>query len=175
VTVLSPAPDRAHFYPGAKTIFIKLVGDRKTGKILGAQILGPGEVAKRVNMLSMGLYHNITAGDIGKLDLAYAPPFSSVLENLITAAHIMQNKIDGFARSTTPMEVKKKLDKKEDFIFLDVRCPKEIEEMSLPYDNVVKIPLGALRARSDELPKNREIIAFCKISAYSGESCHLFR
>jgi len=76
----------------------------------------------------------------------------------------MQNKIDGFARSTTPMEVKKKLDKKEDFIFLDVRSPKEIEEMSLPYDNVVKIPLGALRARSDELPKNREIIAFCKIS-----------
>lgn len=164
VTVISPGPDKAHFYPTAKTIFIKLVGDRKTGKILGAQIVGPGDVAKRINMLSIGMYYGITAETLAKTDLAYAPPFAPAMDNLITAANIMQNKINGIAKSITPIEVKEKLDQKEDFILLDVRSPKEVENIALPYDNIVYIPLGALREKYHELPKDKEIVIFCKVS-----------
>ncbi|WP_069649036.1 FAD-dependent oxidoreductase [Caloranaerobacter ferrireducens] len=164
VTVLAPAPDKAHFYPTGKLIFIKLIGERQTGKIIGAQVVGYGDVAKRINMISVGLYYGITASDLANMDFAYAPPFSPAMENLIVAANIMRNKIDGIAKSISVMDVKKKLDNGEDFILLDVRSPKEIEMMSLPYENVRYIPLGALREKCDELPKDKEIIAFCKIS-----------
>ncbi|MDK2823960.1 MAG: hypothetical protein PWQ67_774 [Clostridia bacterium] len=164
VTVIAPGPDKAHFYPTAKTIFIKLVGNKKDGKILGAQIVGPGDVAKRLNMLSLGLYYGITAKEMAKMDLAYAPPFAPAMDNLITAANIMQNKIDGLAKSISMLDVREKLKNKEDFVLLDVRSPKEIEEISLPYKNVVYIPLGMLRQKYKELPRDKEIIIFCKIS-----------
>lgn len=164
VTAVVPGPDKAHFYPTAKGIFIKLVGDKKTGKILGAQIIGPGDVAKRINMLSVGMFHGITAQILAKMDLAYAPPFAPAMDNLITAANVLQNKIDGIAKSLTAMEVKERLDKKMDFILLDVRSPKEVESISLPYENVVNIPLGVLRDRYHELPMGKEIVIFCKVS-----------
>ncbi|MFZ5752774.1 MAG: FAD-dependent oxidoreductase [Bacillota bacterium] len=164
VTVLAPGPDKAHFYPTAKTIFIKLVGNKKDGKIIGAQVIGPGDVAKRLNMLSLGLYYGITAKEMAKMDLAYAPPFAPAMDNLITAANIIQNKIDGIAKSISVLDVKKKLENNEDFILLDVRSPKEVEEMSLPYKNVVYIPLGVLREKYDQLPRDKEIIIFCKVS-----------
>lgn len=164
VTVIAPGPDKAHFYPTAKAIFIKLVGNKKDGKILGAQIMGPGDVAKRLNMLSLGLYYGITAKELAKMDLAYAPPFAPAMDNLITAANIMQNKIDGLAKSISMLDVREKLKNKEDFVLLDVRSPKEIEEISLPYKNVVYIPLGMLRQKYKELPRDKEIIIFCKIS-----------
>ncbi|QXM06863.1 FAD-dependent oxidoreductase [Crassaminicella indica] len=164
VTVLAASPDKAHFYPTGKPIFIKLIGERQTGKILGAQIVGYGDVAKRINMVSIGLYYGIKAKDLAKMDFAYAPPFSPAMDNLIVAANIMQNKIDGMAKAVSVMDVKKKLDNKEDFILLDVRGPEEVKTMSLPYENVKYIPLGALRKKYVELPKDKEIIAFCKIS-----------
>lgn len=164
LSILSPGPDKAHFYPSAATIFIKLVADKNTRKILGAQIVGPGDVAKRIDMVSIALYKGMTVDEFSSLDLAYAPPFSPAIDNIITAANIMRNKLDGLAKSVTPFYVKEKLDKNEDFILLDVRSPGEIEAMSLPYKNVICIALGALREKISELAKDKEIITFCKIS-----------
>ena len=164
VSVLAPGSDKAHFYPTAKNIFIKLVGRKKDGKIIGAQIVGPGDAAKRLNMLSLGMYYGITAKEMAKMDLAYAPPFAPAMDNLITAANIMQNKMEGIAKSIPLQEVKEKLNKKEDFILLDVRIPQEVEEISLPYENVMYIPLGMLRQKTDLLPRDKEIIIFCKVS-----------
>ncbi|HGJ64103.1 TPA: pyridine nucleotide-disulfide oxidoreductase, partial [bacterium] len=61
-------------------------------------------------------------------------------------------------------EVKEKIDKGEDFILLDVRTPAEVQKQHLDDPRVVNIPLGALRSRALELPKDKEIIAFCAIS-----------
>ena len=163
-TVITPAPDKPHFYPGSAPIIIKLVADKKTSKVIGTQILGMGDVAKRVDVVVTAMSFGATVENIFNLDLAYAPPFSPALDNIITAAHVMDNKLKGLARGISPLSVKKKLDNNEDFLFLDVRTPQEYKEMRIPYPNVKLIPLGKLRGELDSLPKEKEIITFCKIS-----------
>lgn len=164
VIVLSPAPDRPHFHPEAKLIIIKLIVDTATRRILGAQIIGPGDVAKRIEIVITAMTQGLKIDDYGNLDLAYAPPFSPAMDNIITAANIAQNKINGIARSIPPREVKEMIDRNEDFVFLDVRSPQEFEQVRIDDKRVTLIPLGKLRERCSELPKDRDIIPFCKIS-----------
>lgn len=164
ITVLSPAPDRPHFLPEAKLIIIKLIVDSATRKVIGAQIIGPGDVAKRIEVVITAMTQGLKIDDYGNLDLAYAPPFSPAMDNIITAANIAQNKINGIASSLPPREVKEKIDRNDDFILLDVRSPQEFEQVRIDDKRVTLIPLGKLRERSSELPKDKEIIPFCKIS-----------
>jgi len=164
ITVLNPSPDRAHFLKEAKLIIVKFIVDKQTGKLLGAQIAGQGDVAKRMEVAVANLTSGGKVTDIGNYDLAYAPPFSPAIDNIITTAYIVENKLNGIAPSYTPVEVKEKMDKGDDFIFLDVRSPEEYEEIRIDDPRVKLIPLGKLRTSLDELPKDREIIPFCKIS-----------
>ncbi len=163
-TIISPAPDRPHFYPGNQPIIIKLVADKKTRKILGVQVIGPGDVAKRVDVVGTALTFGATAEQLSTIDLAYAPPFSPALDNIITAAHVMMNKLSGLARGVSPLYVKEKLDNNDDFILLDVRSPDEYNSIHIEHPNVKLIPLGKLREEAKNLPIDKEIIAFCKIS-----------
>ncbi len=162
LTVLSPFPDKAHYFPGATPIVLKLVADRSKGKIVGLQAVGEGNVDKRVDVAATAITLGATAEQLAQLDLAYAPPYSASMDNLIVAADIMKNKQAGLGRGISPMEVKKKLDAGDDFILLDVRSPAEHAEVSIK--GATLIPLGMLREKLDTLPKDKEIIAFCKIS-----------
>ena len=173
VTVLSPAPDRAHFYPTAKPIMIKLVIDKKSAKLLGMQTIGMGSVDKRMDIGVTAITAGLTIDDIANLDLAYAPPYAPAMDNIITAANVGRNKLEGCFESITPMEVKQKLDAKQDFILLDVRSPGEYETMHI--ENSKLIPLGKLRERYHELPKEKEIITFCKISLRGYEAALILK
>ncbi|WP_027357459.1 FAD-dependent oxidoreductase [Desulfofundulus thermocisternus] len=164
------APDRAHFYPGSKPIIIKLVADSSTRKLLGAQILGPGDVNKRLDVMVAALSMGVTVDQLAAFDLAYAPPFSTALDPITHAANCLRNKIDGRARSINPLELKKRLSAGEELILLDVRTPAEFNEVRLPGSNVVFIPLGKLRERAAELPRDREIVTFCKLSLRGWEA-----
>jgi NADPH-dependent 2,4-dienoyl-CoA reductase/sulfur reductase-like enzyme/rhodanese-related sulfurtransferase len=164
VTCLSPAPDHAHYYPGAKVIYTKLVVDADTRKVLGVQVVGPGEAAKRIDVVATALCFGATVDDLAFLDLGYAPPYSGALDNVIHAANIVRNKLDGVAKTISPIEVKAKIDAGEDFVWLDVRGPAEYEAMRIEDPRVKLLPLGKLRASLDQLPKDKEIIPFCKIS-----------
>lgn len=164
ITLLSPSPDKPHFYPDAKLIIVKLVVDKKTRRLLGAQIVGPGDVAQRIQVAVSAISNGSTVDEIGCLDLAYAPPFSPAMDNIIVCANIARNKLDGIARSLSPVEVKEKIMNNEDFIFLDVRGPDEYEMMRIEDPRVKLIPLGKLRESINELEKEKEIICFCKIS-----------
>jgi len=159
---LSPAPDKPHFMPTAKVIMLKLIADRKTCKLLGMQAVGPGDSAKRLDVAVTAITAGMTLNQIANLDLCYAPPFSPAMDNIITAANVLQNKIDGAYEGITCKAVKEKLDSKDDFILLDVRGPDELKMMKI--DEAVNIPLGQLRKRANELDKSKEIVAFCKIS-----------
>jgi rhodanese-related sulfurtransferase len=143
---------------------LKLIADPNSGKVLGMQAVGTGDVAKRVDVMATLLSFGGTVRDLTELDLAYAPPYSSAVDILQHAANVIDNKISGVAHSITPTEVKKKIDAGEDFVLLDVRGPKEVEVMSLKNPRVVNIPLGKLRERVGELPRDAEIITFCKVS-----------
>ncbi len=164
ITVLTPAPDKPHFLPDARLIIIKLVVDRKTRKILGAQIIGQGDVAKRIDIVITAMMHGATVDDMAQYDLAYAPPFSPAMDNIIVAANIAQNILDGIGVSISPMAVREKMEKGDDFILLDVRSPAEFEAMRIEDKRVKLLPLGKLRSSLAELPRDKEVVAFCKIS-----------
>lgn len=164
VASLAPAPDHAHYYPGAKVIFVKLIADADTRKVLGVQVVGPGEVAKRVDVIATALCFGATVDDLATLDLGYAPPYSGALDNVIHAANIARNKLDGIANAISPVEVKARVDAGEDFVLLDVRGPSEYEAMRIKDPRVKLVPLGSLRTSVSDLPKDKEIISLCKIS-----------
>lgn len=161
-TVLWTGPDKPHYYTGANPLAIKLVVNKKDRKLLGCQITGPGDAAKRLDVAVTAISLGATLDQVAYLDLAYAPPYSPPIDPLNTAAHVLQNKLDGTARGISPLVAKEKIEK-EDVTLLDVRTPWEFEEVGLPYD-VVHIPLGAVRAKGSELPRDKEILAFCKLS-----------
>jgi len=173
VTVLAPAPDKAHFMPQAKLLMLKLIADRHTRKLLGAQAVGPGAGDKRIDVVAMALTAGMTVDQLANADLCYAPPFAPAMDNIITAANVVRNKMDGHMQGVSSAEVHRMLEKKEDFTFLDVRSPQEYEQVRLPGSTL--IPLGALRGRIDELPKDKEVIAFCKISLRGYEAALILK
>lgn len=84
---------RVSIYPGAKPSLLKLVADASTGRLLGGSLVGTDGEARKVNALAVALYNRMTAEDAAQLDLAYAPPFSSVLDPLLVAASLLQRKV----------------------------------------------------------------------------------
>jgi NADPH-dependent 2,4-dienoyl-CoA reductase/sulfur reductase-like enzyme/rhodanese-related sulfurtransferase len=172
-TVLVPESDQPHYMPTAKALIIKLVVDTRTRKLLGAQAVGPGDGDKRMDVAAMAITTGMTVDQLSKVDLCYAPPYSPALDNIITAANVARNKLDGQVVGITPMEVKARLDAKEDFVLLDVRSPAEHQQERLA--NSTLIPLGALRSRLGELPKEKEIVAFCKVSLRGYEAAKILQ
>ena len=164
MTVINSSPDKPGFMEG-KLLVTKLTADKKTGRILGAQCIGPGNVAKQIAQWSMAIQGKLTVEDIVNSDLPYAPPFSLAIDHFIATAHIMQNKIKGRMKGITCKEVWEKVQNKEKPFLVDTRGPEEFDEMRLGIGETL-IPLGALRKRLAELPedKNKEIICYCKIS-----------
>ena len=165
-TVLCPGPDMPHYYPTAKPMCIKLVVNRRTRQLIGFQAVGAGDVAKRLDVAATAMNFDATIDDMSHLDLGYAPPYSPPLDPILTAVHIAQNKLDGVTRAISPIEFKRRMDEGDtDMVLLDVRNPKEREEVRLPYpDRTLHIPLGALREKTGELPRDKWIIPFCKLS-----------
>lgn len=86
VGVTTEASSRAHYYPGAQPLHIKLVVERATGQLLGAQIVGGANAGKRIDVLATALWNRMTVGEVAGMDLAYAPPFSPVWDPVLLAA-----------------------------------------------------------------------------------------
>ena len=85
--------DRARYYPGGASLFVKLVADRRGGRLLGAQVIGPGKADKMIDIAATALLGRLTCEDLENADLAYAPPFSPVLSPMITAAGALNSKV----------------------------------------------------------------------------------
>ena len=126
------SPDKAHVYPDARPIVIKLVADRATRRLLGVQIVGPGDAAKRLDVCATALTMGMTVEQLAQLDLTYAPPFSAAMDPLHQAANTLRNKLDGMAESLDPTEVRSLLEQGENLLLLDVRSPAEHEEVRIP-------------------------------------------
>ncbi|MDY7010630.1 MAG: rhodanese-like domain-containing protein, partial [Planctomycetota bacterium] len=155
------------------TLMLKLVADSKTRKLLGAQAIGPGDGDKRINVAAMAITAGMTVDDLANADLCYAPPFSPVMDNIITAANVAKNKLNGDMVGASLAEVHQMLQDKREFILLDVRSRGEYDQVRLPGSTL--IPLGTLRNRIDELPKDKEIITFCKISLRGYEAALILK
>lgn len=161
-TVTWAGPDLPHYMVEAKPLVIKMIADRRNRKLLGVQVTGPGNGAKRLDVAAAVILLEGTVEQVADVDFGYAPPFSPPLDPLAVCAHLMMNKLDGVARGISAAEAVKRISE-GNAVLLDVRTPAEVEMIKLPYD-AFHIPLGALRGRTEELPRDREIIAFCKVS-----------
>lgn len=163
-TVVNASLDKPGFMDG-KLLVTKLVVDKPNGIILGAQVIGPGDVSKQLAIWAMAIKGSLTVDDMVNADLPYAPPYSLAIDHSIATAHIMQNKLKGRFTGISSEQLRDKLKSKEPLVLLDVRNPNEYEQMRLGIGERL-IPLGQLRNRLSEMPedKNAEIITWCKIS-----------
>ena len=93
VSVVITKRDKAGYMPEVKNITLKLIADRRSHKILGAQAIGCGDADKRINTVSIGLIQGITVEELIDADLTYAPPFSTSIDILISAAQILKSKL----------------------------------------------------------------------------------
>lgn len=164
IKVIQAAPDKPGFM-GGKPIILKLLAEKTTGKFLGLQAVGSGDVAKRLSIAAMALHGRMCISQMVNLDLPYAPPFSPAIDNFITAIHVLENKWRGYMDGISAVELKAKLDKGDKPFIIDVRGPAEYEAMRLDIGENL-IPLGKVRTSTDKLPKDKtaEIITYCKIS-----------
>lgn len=169
-TALCPASDIAHYYPGAKNVIIKWVVDASTGRLLGAQGVGTGEVVKRIDVAATAITLGANVDQLANLDLGYSPPFATAIDAAQHSANVARNKRDGLARAVSAAEVKAKLDSGDDFLLLDVRGPGEYQAEHIEDPRVKLIPLGTLRQRLGDLPRDKEIVIFCRVSLRAYEA-----
>jgi NADPH-dependent 2,4-dienoyl-CoA reductase/sulfur reductase-like enzyme/rhodanese-related sulfurtransferase len=173
VTALVPGPDHAHYLPQSLFVGLKMVAERATGRVLGIQVVGPGDCAKRLDVAAAAITMGATVDDMAQFNLGYAPPYSVAIDVLVNAAQVMQNKLTGVAQALTPLEVQALTDQGEDIMLLDVRTPAEFAEVRLKHPKSFALPLGRLRDKAPDLPKDKLYIPFCKLSLRGYEAAKI--
>ncbi|MGZ9190095.1 MAG: FAD-dependent oxidoreductase [Nitrospira sp.] len=143
----------AGYYPGAKPIAMKVIFRKSDGLLLGAQALGEDGVASRVNALAALIQMHATVYDLEEAELCYAPPFGSAKDPVNFAGMVAADVLRG------DMPLCHWSSAKTGF-FLDVREPFELAVENVP--DALNIPIGELRARLGELPRDREIDVICR-------------
>ena len=169
IIILSPF-SHATYYPGASMLTIKAIYKNKTGKILGAQVFGKEGVDKITDILATAVKMKMTAYDLEKLDLCYAPPFSSAKNPINLLGNSIVNELDGLVKTVTWQEVENLKDNKEIDV-LDVRTNKEYE--SGAFKGCIHIPLDDLRNRISELDKSKTYLVYCKTGLRSYIACRI--
>ena len=147
----------AGYYPGAEPIAMKVLFAPGTGKLLGAQAVGRDGVEKRMDVMATALKAGMTVHDLAEMELCYAPPFGSAKDPVNLAGMTAQNVLSGEVKQLQWDEVAG-LDPARTFL-LDVRSREERGAGFIP--GSVHVPVNELRARLGELPRDREIIAYC--------------
>lgn len=143
----------AGYYPGAKPIAMKVLFRKSDGRLLGAQALGEDGVDKRISAFAALLQMGATIYDLEEAELCYAPPFGSAKDPVNFAGMVAADVLRG------DMPLSHWNSAKTGFL-LDVREPMELAVENVP--EALNIPLGQLRARLDELPRDREIHVICR-------------
>jgi NADPH-dependent 2,4-dienoyl-CoA reductase/sulfur reductase-like enzyme/rhodanese-related sulfurtransferase len=172
-TVLVPGLDHAHYLPDALFVGLKMVADKATGRVLGVQVVGPGDGAKRLDVAAAAITLGATVEDFTQFNLGYSPPYSVAIDLLVNAAQVMQNKLTGLAHGLSPLKVQELTDRGADFLLLDVRTPAEYRGERLKHPKAFAMPLGRLREKAADLPKDKLYIPFCQQSLRGYEAAKI--
>lgn len=154
-------PDHhAGYYPGAQTLTMKLIFSTEDGRILGVQAVGKEGVEKRVDVIATAIQYNGTVFDLEEAELCYAPQYGSAKDPVNVAGMIAGNLLRGYASVAHWTDLPS-----SDIFILDVREPFEFRMGHV--EHAVNIPLGGLRERIAELPRDREIWTYCYVGQRS--------
>lgn len=166
-TVLINQKSHAGYYPGAVPVTLKLLFDLD-GNILGAQAVGQEGVDKRIDVLAGAMRSGNTIYDLEELELAYAPPYSSAKDPVNMLGFTAENVLEKMVSFMSCRELDDRIETEgweKDLTILDVT--EEMERMVFHIPGSVHIPLGQLRQRMSELPKDRLIVTYCAIGVRS--------
>lgn len=149
----------AGYYPGAYPIALKLIFDSRNGKIFGAQAVGRDGVEKRIDVIATAIKGNLTVEDLTEIELAYAPPFSSAKDPVNMAGYVATNILYEDVKTVQWHEIDQIVD--GGGLLIDVREPIE-REMGF-IKGSINIPLGEIRERLNEIPKDKAIYVSCQV------------
>ncbi len=164
------ANSNAGYYPGADSLIIKIMFEKMTGRLLGAEIVGRKGVDKRIDVYTVALYAGLTVFDLEHLDLAYAPPYSSAKDPVIMSGMVAANIERGLVKAVKPMEAEK-LAQQPGTVLLDVRTPEEFSAGHL--NNAIPLPVDELRLRLNELDKNKKYLVYCGVGYRAYVACRI--
>lgn len=167
--VLSPA-SHAGYYPGAKIMTMKVIYEKDTLKILGAQIIGQEGADKRIDVLATAISAGIKADMLKDLDLAYAPPYSSAKDPVNMAGFMIENISTGKIKQFHWEEVEK-LQSDGSITLLDTRTKGEYAHSHV--QGFINIPVDELRERIDELDKSKPVYVMCQSGLRSYIACRI--
>ncbi len=157
ISLLHPM-SHASYYPKALPMTIKLLFAIPEGKVLGAQIIGFDGVDKRIDTIATSIHFGGTVYDLSKLELAYAPPYSSAKDPVNMAGYMATDILEGLTEPITWAEYEKEAEK---YLVLDVREEAEVQSGAL--EKSLHIPLTKLRERLGELDKDTNYLSCCAV------------
>lgn len=161
--VYTMAMDKVGIMPGAAPIHLKLLFELPTGRVLGAQAIGKGNVDKRIDVIATLIAMGGTLEDLKELELCYSPVFGTARDVVNLAALVALNVLHGVVKQVHVSDVRALVEQKA--CIIDVRSPQEFEAGHLI--GAVNIPLYEIRQRLDEIPKDRPVYLHCRTSQRS--------
>jgi NADPH-dependent 2,4-dienoyl-CoA reductase/sulfur reductase-like enzyme/rhodanese-related sulfurtransferase len=169
ITHLHPG-SHAGYYPGSERVSLKVLFDKVSGKILGAQGVGLDGIDKRIDVIATAIYAGLTVQDFMNLELAYAPAFGSAKDAINQAGYVGDNVFTGKTENVQWHEIEDL--QKAGTILVDVRTDSENEAGAIP--GSVLIPVNDLRDRIDEV-KGKEIVVHCAVGQRGHTAVQLLR
>jgi rhodanese-related sulfurtransferase len=151
----------AGYYPGAKSVHLKLIFDPKNGAIYGAQAVGENGVEKRIDGIATAMQGHLIVQDLADLELCYAPPVGSAKDVVNMAGMAAPNVVEGLVSQVEWKDLEN-LAHDKGTLLLDVRNAGEIASSGKLAHDAINIPLNDLRHRLDEIPKDKRIVVSCK-------------
>lgn len=167
--VLSPA-SHAGYYPGAKIMTMKVMFEKSTQKLLGAQIVGREGTDKRIDVLATAICLGATTDKLKDLDLAYAPPYSSAKDPVNMAGFMIDNIVAGRVKQFT-WDTVEKLPRDGSVTLIDARTPGEYSRGHA--EGFVNIPVDNIRERLDEIDKTKPVYVMCQSGIRSYIACSI--
>lgn len=155
--------DKVGLMPASNPLFFKLIFEKPSGRILGAQAVGKGNVDKRVDIIASFIMLNGTLEDLKELELCYSPMFGTAKDVVNHAALVGMNILNGVFNQVPVTMVRELVEKNA--CIIDVREPREFEMGHII--NAVNIPLSQLRERMHEIPKDKPVYVHCRSSQRS--------
>lgn len=155
--------DRAHFYPDSEFMYMELIADRRTRRVLGVEAAGPqGDAVKsRVDAIAPLFQYRADVSDICTLEAGYSPPYASAMDIINNVANSLDNILEGTHNPIDAIEFIKKFEAKETRV-LDVRSKVQADPFVEKYgDRWINIPQDELRQRTDEIPTDEELCVLC--------------
>lgn len=157
------APDKVGLMPSSNPLHFKLIYEMPTGRILGAQAIGKGNADKRIDVIATLISMNGTVEDLKDLELTYSPMFSTAKDVANMAALVASNLMAGRFKQVRVDEVRGLVE--SGAVIIDVREPNEFANGALK--GAINIPLGEIRTRMNEIPKDVPVYVHCRSSQRS--------